>query len=315
MSLFFGVDTSNYTTSVAIFDSDKGIVSNSKKLLPVDDGEVGLMQSKALFEHVRQLPSVTEAAFSCFNKNDVLTAGAVSSTPRDVDGSYMPVFLAGISCATAIAASHCIPLYKTNHQAGHVAAALYSADRFDLFNKRFIAFHLSGGTTEALLVEPNDEKIFKITQIARTLDLKAGQVIDRVGVMLCLSFRAGAMLDKLAVNGKLRKKPNVCLKGCNCCLSGVENICKRMIDNGYCKEDVARYAIEHIYETLYAMIKCIKDEFSDLPMVFAGGVMSNSIIRSRLSEKGAIFAKPEFSSDNAAGVAVLSYLLYSKREF
>lgn len=315
MSLFFGVDTSNYTTSVAVFDSDKGIVSNSKKLLPVADGEVGLMQSKALFEHIRQLPSVMEAAFSCFNQNEALTAGAVSATPRDVDGSYMPVFLAGVACASSIASSQHIPVYKTCHQAGHVAAALYSADRFDLFDKKFIAFHLSGGTTEALLVEPDDEKIFKITQVARSLDLKAGQVIDRVGVMLDLSFPAGAMLDKLAVTGTLTNKPRISLKGCDCCLSGVENICQKMIKNGEHKENIARYVIEHIYETLDAMIERIKDNYPDLPTVFAGGVMSNSIIRSRLTEKGAIFAKPEFSSDNAAGVAVLAYLLHSKREF
>ncbi|MBQ2676601.1 MAG: peptidase M22 [Clostridia bacterium] len=311
MSVFLGVDTSNYTTSVALFNSDTNSVISKKKLLPVEQGEVGLMQSKALFNHIRQLPEVMEAAFSSFLAEEKISAVAVSSRPRGVEGSYMPVFLAGMASAHSVASALRVPCYYTSHQAGHVIAALHSAGRMDLINKPFIAFHVSGGTTEALLVTPDDENIIKCEIVAKSLDLKAGQAIDRVAVMLGLPFPGGAMLDKLSQSGEITEKIRPTLKGADCCLSGLENKCKNKMDSGEEPENVARYAIEYIYETIKAMSDKIREQYGDLEFLYAGGVMSNSIISSRI--KG-IFAAPEFSSDNAAGVAILASMLHNKKE-
>lgn len=316
MSVFLGIDTSNYTTSAAIYDSSSGKMISKKRLLPVEDNAVGLMQSKALFYHTKQLPEVINAAFDEYyqsgGKREDIKAVCVSSRPRNVDGSYMPVFLAGVAAANAIAAALHIPCYETAHQVGHVLAALYSANRLDLVHERFLAFHVSGGTTEALLVSPDENEIIKCEIAAQSLDLKAGQAIDRIGVMMGLHFPAGAQLDILSQSGKLSAKPHPTLKGADCCLSGLENICKKMYDGGENAENVARFAIEYIYETIAAMSEQLIDKYGKLSFVYAGGVMSNSIISKRLIAKGGIFAAPEFSSDNAAGVAIAAKMFYQK---
>ena len=307
MGLFIGFDTSNYTTSVAVYNSDTREMNNCKKLLPVKEGERGLMQSKALFEHIRQLPYVMEDAFSQFNEKNIL-AVAVSNRPRNIENSYMPVFLAGVNCATAVALSNDVNLYKTSHQVGHILSALYSADRLDLINETFIAFHVSGGTTEALLVTPDEDKIINCEIVAKSTDLKAGQAIDRIGVMLGLDFPAGAKLDELAQIGTNPLKVKAVMDGLNCSISGVENKAKKLIEENESSENVARFTIEFIYETILCMTLKLKEKYGDIPFVYSGGVMSNSYIREKLANENSIFCKPEYSSDNAAGIAIYSYI-------
>lgn len=311
MSLFVGFDTSNYTTSVAIYNSENDCMISEKKLLPVCEGEKGLMQSKALFEHLRQLPEVMEAAFSPFFKREIKAVG-VSTKPRNIEGSYMPVFLAGINVASAVALSNSVKLFETSHQVGHILASLYSAKRLDLLDNNFIAFHISGGTTEALLVTPDDDEIIKCEQIACSLDLKAGQAVDRIGVMLGLKFPAGAELDKLACNGVSPIKIKPVFKGLDCSLSGVENKAKMLFDKEESKENIARYTIDFIKNTVLQMTLKLREKYGDLPIVYSGGVMSNSIIRSELESIGGIFCEPKFSSDNASGIALFSYLKHKK---
>lgn len=306
MPCYLGVDTSNYTTSLSFFDSEKGGVIQRKKLLPVAKGQLGLRQADAVFHHTVQLPELFELL-----KNDcdlsAVSAVGVSDRPCGDEGSYMPCFLAGISAATAFCAVNNLPLFRFTHQQGHIAAALFSAGKLDLLSEKFIAFHVSGGTTQALLVEPDDENICKTRLIASSLDLKAGQAVDRVGVMLGLDFPAGKELDKLAClcNEKIKVRP--VMRGCDCSLSGVENKCKKMLDDGESKEKIARFCIEYICASLDGMAKALLEEYGKLPLVFSGGVMSNSIISKRLGEKyGAFFAAPDFSCDNAAGTAILT---------
>lgn len=316
MSVFLGLDTSNYTTSAAIFDDESGVMISKKKLLPVEENAVGLMQSKALFYHTKQLPDVISAAFDEYyehgGKREDICAVCVSSRPRNTKGSYMPVFLAGVSAAKSVSAALNVPCYETSHQIGHVLAALYSANKLSLVHERFLAFHVSGGTTEALAVAPHGDELIKCEIAAQSLDLKAGQAVDRIGVMMGLRFPSGARLDKLAQCGSLTARPHVTLKGADCCLSGLENICKKMYDGGEKKENIARFAIEYIYQTVAAMSDKLTEKYGRLPFVYAGGVMSNSIISERLKAKGGIFAAPEFSSDNAAGIAVAAKMFYDK---
>lgn len=305
MAEYLGIDTSNYTTSLAVYNDETGEVIQAKKLLPVKEGSLGLRQSDAVFHHTVQLPEMFEKLYE--RNTFSLKSVGVSVSPRDEEGSYMPCFLAGVSAAEAISKTHNIELYKFSHQAGHIAAALYSSDSLYLMNEEFIAFHLSGGTTEALLVKPDKEKIFNIECVAKTLDLKAGQAVDRVGVMMGLQFPCGKEIDKLAsLSEKIYKiKPTV--KGADCCLSGVENKCKKMIDAGEKKEDVAKFLITYIERTLEEMTIALQDKYGKLPLVYAGGVMSNSIIRRNFNNKFSCrFALSEFSSDNAAGIAVLA---------
>ncbi|HEX3038335.1 MAG TPA: peptidase M22 [Oscillospiraceae bacterium] len=300
---FLGIDTSNYTTSAAIYRSGESMEQN-KQLLPVKPGQLGLRQSDAVFHHVQQLPQILEPLL----KSDMeLRAIGVSDKPRGIEGSYMPCFTVGYGTAKVIASVQHIPLYTFSHQAGHIAAALYSAAKLELLKEKFIAFHVSGGTTEAVLVTPNEDTVLSAQIIASSLDLKGGQAVDRVGAMLGLPFPAGKELEKLALacDKTFSIKPS--LKGADCSLSGIENHCEKMLDTGYAKEEIAAYCLQSILAALDAMCGLLLQQYGKLPVLFAGGVMSNSIIRNALTNKyGAYFAAPEFSADNAAGIAVLA---------
>lgn len=311
MSAFLGIDTSNYTTSAALFDSEANTIIQSKKLLPVKAGELGLRQSDAVFAHVKQLGDMVQNVFAEYGGK--ITAIGVSTRPRDIDGSYMPCFLVGKMAANCLGAALKAPVLPFAHQQGHVAAALYSAGRLDLFRERFIAFHLSGGTTEALLVEPSAERIIRCTKIGGSMDLKAGQAVDRIGVMLGLPFPAGKYLEELALKSDRKFKIKPVMKGTECCLSGIENKCRKMLENGEKPEDIALFCLKSVEAALCGMTDATLSEYGKLPLVYAGGVMSNCIIRNTIENKyGGIFAKPEFSSDNAAGIAVLAAEAYKR---
>ena len=305
--LTLGIDTSNYTTSCAIYDSENGEVVQKKLLLPVKEGEKGLRQSDAVFHHTARLWSLVEELFG--NRKLEIDAVGVSEKPRDVEGSYMPCFLVGVNAARCVAAALNKPVYGFSHQAGHIMAALYSADKLELKDKKFIAFHVSGGTTEMLLVSPNAERAFDVEIIGETLDLNGGQAVDRAGVMLGLKFPCGKELEKLALASDKTFNPKICVKEGNCSLSGLENKCAAMNKKGDSAEDISRFCLDFIGKTIEKMTEYALEKYGDLPLVYAGGVMSNSIIRSRIESKfNAVFAKPDFSCDNAAGTAVLAAL-------
>ncbi len=302
MAVFLGIDTSNYTTSAALYDTD-GTMIQRKKLLPVKSGTCGLRQSDAVFHHVQQLPVILEDLLGDFH--GTLTAVGVSSRPRDAEGSYMPCFTVGLSAARAIAAVQRLPLYQFSHQSGHIAAAVYSSGHTDLLERRFLAFHVSGGTTEAVLVIPDQEKLFTVELAAHTLDLNAGQLIDRVGVMLGLDFPCGKALEELAATVPW-PKAKATLKGADCCLSGIENVCRHAYESGSSKEETAALCFAYVEKTLSGMCHELLQTYGDLPILFAGGVMSNRLMRSRLSAGRTVyFAEPVFSADNAAGTAFL----------
>ena len=309
MPCFLGIDTSNYTTSAAIYDTVSGI-KQKKKLLPVKSGECGLRQSDAVFHHTRQLPEIIEALTADFDGGIDAIGG--SSRPRDAEGSYMPCFTVGLSAARSLAAVMKLPLYTFSHQSGHIAAAVFSSGHTELLEKRFIAFHVSGGTTEAVFVTPDRERVFTVDIAAKTLDLNAGQLIDRVGVMLGLDFPCGKELERLAVRSGKALKAKATLKGADCCLSGIENHCRRAFENGASKEETAALCLACVEKTLDLMCSALIEKFGAMPVLFAGGVMSDRLIRDGLSRgREAYFAEPEFSADNAAGTAYLCGLMHS----
>lgn len=307
MPLYLGIDTSNYTTSAALYDSDTRRVVNSKKLLPVAKGAVGLRQGDAVFSHVRQLAQVLAEAVG--EQGAELAAIGVSVTPRPVEGSYMPCFLVGKLVAQALAVVNNLPLYPLSHQCGHILAALYDTGSLDYLGRPFVAFHFSGGTSECLYVQPDKENLLKISLEASSLDLKAGQLVDRVGNMLGLSFPAGMELDRLAASSQKQYKIRPVFKGADCCLSGVENQCRSLLDKGEAPEDVARFAIQSICAVCDKMAADALERHPGAPLLFAGGVMSSRYISAHMKKKyPCSFASPAFSSDNGVGAAMFAYL-------
>ncbi len=308
---FLGIDTSNYTTSAAKYDPKSNAVCHSRKLLPVKKGELGLRQSDALFHHVRQLPEVLEKLMEGEKYTPI--AVCASDRPRSLPDSYMPCFLAGRTAGQAAAQTSRLPFFTTSHQNGHIAAALWSAGRMDLLGKPFIAFHVSGGTFEVLRVQPDPETVFAPEITAATADISAGQLIDRVGQMLDLGFPAGPQVERLALAGHWGKRQIPAFQGKNCCLSGMENKARRLLAEGTSPADLCRFVLEHISAVLCRMAEEALRESGELPLVFSGGVMSNSILRAELAQRfSCSFASPEFSADNAAGVAILGSILWSR---
>ena len=307
-----GLDTSNYTTSAAVFDGEGG--RNQGRLLEVRPGELGLRQSDALFQHVKHLPEVVTALVGEEGLGNVQAVGA-STRPRAVEGSYMPCFLAGASQGQVLSQVLGVPFYAFSHQQGHLAAAAWSAGRLDLLDRPFLAWHLSGGTTELLRVEPEEDGVSVRAEIlGGTSDISAGQLIDRTGVLLGLPFPAGKALDALYGQADARLNYRVKLSGLTFSLSGMENQVKKLLEQGEKPANVARFTLDTVIGVVLRATREAQKENPGLPVLCSGGVASNSQLRAALEQScGALFAQPQYSTDNAMGTAVLTWRALERR--
>ena len=299
-----GFDTSNYTTSIASFDGVNG--KNCSRLLDVRPGELGLRQSDAVFAHVKRLPELADALFRSVDRETIKAVG-VSTRPRAVEGSYMPCFLAGVSAAQTLASALGVPCYSFSHQQGHVAAALWSANRMDLMEKPHLAWHLSGGTTELLLVEPEERNVSAI-QIGGTSDISAGQIMDRTGKLLQLQFPSGKALDDLSRSANTKDRFKVKTNGLYFSFSGLENKINQYFAAGHSPAETASYAVRSVCDAVMRVTEEALKQYPGYEVVFSGGVASNSMLRESCRKFSPVFAQPAFSTDNALGVAVLTWL-------
>ncbi len=297
--MFLGIDTSCYTTSVAAVKDGK-IISDSRIMLEVAEGKCGLRQSDGVFLHVRNFPQVLEKANLAF---DGLKAVSVSGYPRRVDGSYMPVFTAGLSFAKTIAAATGAKLFLQSHQENHISAAVNTTGFCD--EVPFIAVHISGGTTELLLCKKDDAG-YETEIVGKTLDVSAGQLIDRIGVMGGEAFPAGKHMDDFAKKGDI--KLPVSVKGADINFSGAETAAKRMITDE--NKAAVYYAVfECVAKSLCKSIENALLATGAKTVLMVGGVSSNSVIRTLLEDKfqeNLQFCPPQYSTDGAVGNAFLA---------
>ena len=299
---FVGFDTSNYTTSVAYFDGCSGL--NCSKLLPVNQGELGLRQSDAVFAHIKGLPELSGRLFSHISADSIQAVG-VSTRPRAVDGSYMPCFMVGYTHAKLLSDSLHVPLFEFSHQQGHVAASLWSAGHLELMDEPHLAWHLSGGTTELLLVEPEGRNV-RCTKIGGTTDISAGQLIDRTGKLLDLPFPSGRHLDSLSRTAQGREVFKVKCPEMAFSLSGVQNKVEAFYRSNTDSAETAAYALRCVCAAVMQASKNALKAYPGLRIVFSGGVASNSMLRRELEPLNPIFSEPQYSTDNAMGVAILT---------
>lgn len=304
--LAIGIDTSCYTTSVAAADA-RGIVFDKRTMLFVPQGTRGLRQSDAVFAHTRNLPALVEALFAAVGGAE-LSAVAVSARPSDEENSYMPAFLAGRSAAAAIAASRGLPLIETTHQRGHIRAALIGNEAL-LCKDHFLALHLSGGTTDALIVTLERGRIASIARLGRSTDLHAGQFVDRVGVLLGLPFPCGKHLEQLAAAAaETDLKIPSSVRGADCSFSGAETQAGRLIKRGADRAAAAYAVYDCLARTVGKLIQNARAETGVSDALLCGGVSSSALLRKLLEarlDKPALYAEPNFAPDNAAGVALL----------
>lgn len=302
-----GIDTSCYTTSLGAVDLAGNIVVHQRLLLPVPQGEGGLRQSDGVFAHIKQLPSLYEKAAPLLS-NYSIGAVCVSQSPTQEEGSYMPVFLVGKTLAQGLALGAKAPCFFTNHQAGHVQAAKIGTPIGD---DPFITLHLSGGTTDVLLCKGES-----IEKMGGSVDLHAGQLVDRVGVALGLGFPAGKELEQIALQGQSQSLLPVSLsrQRLDCHLCGAEAQAFRWLQNqSLLKEDVAAEIYHFLMRTVARLIIAHCQRWQVEEVLLAGGVASSSLFKKLLTaymqkRAGKIqlyFADPQLAGDNAVGVAMI----------
>jgi N6-L-threonylcarbamoyladenine synthase len=309
MSHYLGIDTSAYTTSLAIVDKSKQLIWETRKVLEVPNGERGLAQSAALFQHVQNLPKLVQEIPAEIWKN--ISGIGVSVAPRPVAGSYMPVFTPGYGIAASVASALRVPLLQTSHQEGHIAAGMISSN-FPRENE-FLSVHISGGTTELLKIRKSQRGKLGIEILGGSTDLHAGQFIDRIGVRLGLPFPAGKSLEEVARNSNPEAAswlPSA-VKGFDVSFSGVETAAQRLVDQKKDPADVARAVEGCVARTVAKLIQAGIEKTRLTQVLIVGGVASNQFIRSelekRIKKKAQLFwAEPDWSRDNAIGVAILT---------
>lgn len=299
--MILSFDTSNYTTSACLFDEKQGILWQNRILLHPPENQRGLRQSDVVFLHTKNLEHLLDTYPGI--RPDAVVA---SARPRPVEGSYMPCFLVGQNFAKTMAKVLNCPFASFSHQENHIMAALYSAGHMELLEKEFIAFHISGGTSDVLQVKTVKDGL-AIQTIGGSKDLHAGQLIDRIGVMLGMQFPCGKEIEKLAA-GCLKK---ISIKTSVDCFtfhfSGFENQAKKLLsedaDNAY----IAKFALESVLKTIDKVIANLRKERGEVPILLAGGVMSNFYIAAYLQKKykALYFSDPFYSSDHALGNAIL----------
>lgn len=318
--VILGIDTSNYTTSLAMMDLHGKLVTDERRVLSVKEGTVGLRQSEALFQHIKGLPVICKTmAEGCTPFKIVAISSAVK--PRPLENSYMPVFVAAESFGSTMSTLWNVPFYEFSHQEGHIMAGLWSLGL--QLNKPFMVLHISGGTTEVLSIIP--KKIgFEIEIIGGTSDLSAGQFIDRIGVKLNLPFPAGAHMEKIIdVNNVKDINIPVSVKDTFISFSGPETFVQRRLKDNFKASDIAFSTFQSVGKSLYLLIKNSLKKYDYEDILVVGGVASNKIIKNFLEEKlqseglNLYFGTSKYCSDNAVGIAALGvdvYLQQNKRK-
>lgn len=308
-SVFLGLDSSNYRSSICVIDQDRKIIFEQKELLPVKLGKRGLMQSEALFHHIVRLPEL----FARLPKEKYeWKAIAASTKPRPIEDSYMPVFLAGEGFGRFAASMLQIPFFETTHQEGHIAAGIYSLGT-PFIRSRFLAVHLSGGTSELLLVESRNSG-YAIEIIGGSTDLHAGQLVDRIGVAMGLSFPAGPELELLAKEAEGNFSLPSAVNGYQFSFSGPESAALRAIATGIKREEIAQAVQQVISNSLEKVVRKAVLETGIRDVLIVGGVAANKYIKQRLVKRlehpavqaKLYFTSPAYSGDNAFGVACLA---------
>ena len=369
--VYLGIDTSCYTTSVAIMDEAGALLGEARQILSVRPGRCGLQQSEMVFQHTRNLPRLMEEAvgqvIGCVKTgagsvangvavaDEASTAGAsglaglavagyelaaigVSGYPRPLEGSYMPAFLAGLSVARSVAAVTGAQLEVISHQENHLEAGLWSAGGPDV--DRFLLLHASGGTTDVLLAERQQNGRYRITEVGGSMDLHAGQFVDRIGVALGLQFPTGPALEALAEKALARTAEvsasvseqsvasvseagagaapmvelPVSVRKLQVSLSGPCTAALRKLEAG-AEPAALALGVEHaLAETFARVLRNGAQEYRVRDVLLVGGVGSNNYIRQHVERKLAKLRYPvrlwvpegRYSCDNATGCAAFA---------
>ncbi|MEW9080384.1 Kae1-like domain-containing protein [Terrisporobacter glycolicus] len=307
-NIILGLDTSCYTTSIAAITFNKEIVLNEKIILKVKKDNKGLRQSEAVFQHVNNMGELSQIINNKL-KNYNIVGVCASTKPRPVDSSYMPVFSVGYNFAKLLSSINNCPFYETTHQENHIEASLFSNNLES--EDKFLAVHMSGGTTEILLVERKDNN-YKIEIVGGSLDVSFGQLVDRLGVRLNYNFPCGKYIDENALkcNEKIKNGLKTSVREGYMNLSGIENQINKIIHD-YNEEYISKIFLDTLVRSMYKSLTHICEKYELKEVLFGGGVSASEYIKKELSEKlkreniKAYFTDKEYATDNGVGCAII----------
>ncbi len=319
--LYLGIDTSNYKTSLAVIDDAASLVFDKSELLEVKKGSRGLRQSEAFYQHSMRLPEYIAEALRNIDPSDI-TAIGYSAYPRRLEGSYMPCFNAGINVAKVLSSALEVPAYSFSHQEGHAAAVIPPKE-----TNRSAFMHLSGGTTEFLILEP-DEHGYDMQIVGGTKDISFGQLLDRTGVALGFMFPAGRYLDEIAFGhmtdsfSETFELPRICIDDGYFNLSGAETKLLKYIE----EKGLSDASTDSLLPPVTALFRYISDILSvsamylsekyDIKTIYiAGGVASSTTVRELIRNSCGLdirFGSPVLSGDNAVGIANLAKRIHDQ---
>jgi N6-L-threonylcarbamoyladenine synthase len=318
-----GIESSCDDTAASVIYNGK-ILSNVVANQKIHEAYGGVVPELASRAHQQNIVPVVHEALKIANvSKEQLKAIAFTSGP-----GLMGSLLVGTSFAKSLALGLNVPLIDVNHMKAHILAHFIDEEGFNKPPFPFLAMTISGGHTQIVKVD----SYFDMTVIGETIDDAVGEAFDKSGKILGLGYPAGPEIDKRAKLGNPKAfkftKPKVA--GLNFSFSGLKTAILYFIQRetkanpNFIKEnlnDICASIQYTIIGILIDKLKLASKETNIKHIAIGGGVSANSGIRQTLKDGEQKFGwttyipKFEFTTDNAAMIAIVGYLKYLEGDF
>ncbi|WP_147677374.1 tRNA (adenosine(37)-N6)-threonylcarbamoyltransferase complex transferase subunit TsaD [Algibacter pacificus] len=318
-----GIESSCDDTAASVIHNGK-ILSNVVATQKIHEAFGGVVPELASRAHQQNIVPVVHQALKKANiSKEQLHAIAFTRGP-----GLMGSLLVGTSFAKSLAYGLDIPLIDVNHMQAHILAHFIDEDGFKKPPFPFLAMTISGGHTQIVRVD----SYFKMTVIGETIDDAVGEAFDKSGKILGLGYPAGPEIDRRAKLGNPKAfkftKPKV--DGLNFSFSGFKTAVLYFIQRevkanpNFIAENLNDICASIQYTIIGILIDKLKlatKETGITHIAIGGGVSANSGIRQALKDGEQKFdwttyvPKFEFTTDNAAMIAIVGYLKYLEGDF
>ncbi len=318
-----GIESSCDDTAASVIHNGR-ILSNVVATQKIHEEYGGVVPELASRAHQQNIvPVVHQAIEKAGITKEQLNAIAFTRGP-----GLMGSLLVGTSFSKSLAYGLNIPLIDVNHMQGHILAHFIEEDGFEKPPFPFLAMTISGGHTQIVKVDNH----FDMTVIGQTIDDAVGEAFDKSGKILGLGYPAGPEIDKRAALGNPKAfpftKPRV--GGLNFSFSGFKTAVLYFIQRevkanpDFIEENLNDICASIQYTIIGILIDKLKlatKETGIMHIAIGGGVSANSGIRQALKDGQQKFGwttyipKFEFTTDNAAMIAIVGYLKYLEGDF
>lgn len=318
-----GIESSCDDTAAAVLINDK-ILSNVVANQSIHEEYGGVVPELASRAHQQNIVPVVDRALKKAKINkEQLNAIAFTRGP-----GLMGSLLVGTSFAKSLSFGLGIPLIEVNHMQAHILAHFIEEDNYPKPPFPFLALTISGGHTQIVRVE----SYFNMKVIGETIDDAVGEAFDKSGKILGLGYPAGPEIDKRAKLGNPKAfkftKPKV--GGLNFSFSGLKTAILYFIQAETKKNpqfveqninDICASIQYTIIGILIDKLKMASKQTGINHIAIGGGVSANSGIRSamKLGDKKfgwkTYIPKFEYTTDNAAMIAIVGYFKYLEKDF